>query len=88
MIDAWLVFGGVIAAGAGAGAYGLSMRDLVRRGLLHRHREELTRRGEALILPDGRVPCPECAEAILPAAHRCSSSRDSPNSLVNSTSAA
>ena len=27
--------------------------------------------GVALTLPDGRVPCPECAEAILPQARRC-----------------
>jgi len=46
MIDAWLVFSGVIAAAAGVGANGLRVRDLVRHGLLHRRREELTRRGE------------------------------------------
>ena len=71
MIDPLLLFLGVIAAGAGAGAYGLRMRDLVRRGRLHRRTEELSRRGELPQLPEGRVPCPECAEAILPAARKC-----------------
>jgi len=55
---------------AGA-AYGLSIRDLIRRGRLHRREEELARRGELRALAEGRVPCPECAEAILPAARRC-----------------
>jgi hypothetical protein len=58
-------------AGAGVGAFGLRFRDLIRRGLLHRRREELVRSGMDLALPDGRVPCPECAEAILPTARRC-----------------
>lgn len=71
MIDPLILFVGVIAAGAGVGAYSLSMRDLVRRGRLHRRTEELLASGNAPVLPDGRVPCPECAEAILPAARRC-----------------
>lgn len=71
MIDPYFVFLGVIAVGAGAGAYGLAVRDLVKRGRLRRHHEQLAARGEVVALPDGRVPCPECAEAILPAARRC-----------------
>ena len=71
MIDPLLLFLGIVGAGAGAGAYALTMRDLVRRGRLHRRSEELAQRGELAQLPDGRVPCPECAEAILPAARRC-----------------
>jgi hypothetical protein len=72
MIDPFLVFFGVVAAGAGAGVYGLRIRDLVRRGRLHRRAEELVLRGGGtLALPEGRVPCPECREAILPGARRC-----------------
>jgi hypothetical protein len=71
MIDPFLVFFGVIAAGAGVGAYGLTMRDLVRRGRLHRRAEQLALRGGGRTLPEGRVPCPECMEAILPGARRC-----------------
>jgi hypothetical protein len=71
MMNAWLIFAGVICLGAGAGAYALTMRDLVRRGRLHRHKEHLLRDGHPLALPDGRVPCPECAEAILPQARKC-----------------
>jgi hypothetical protein len=33
--------------------------------------EELAQHGALPALPPGRVPCPECAEAILPAARRC-----------------
>ena len=71
MIDPFALFLGIVAVGAGAGAYGLAMRDLIRRGRLHRRTEELARRGDLPALPEGRVPCPECAEAILPAARRC-----------------
>ena len=71
MIDPWLLFGGVVGTGAIAGVYGLAMRDLIRRGLWHRRAEELAKRGDLRVLPEGRVPCPECAEAILPAARRC-----------------
>ena len=70
-MDALLIFAGVVGLGAGAGAYALTMRDLVRRGRLHRRKEQLIRDGHPLALPDGRVPCPECAEAILPQARRC-----------------
>lgn len=71
MIDPLLIFLGVIGVGAGAGAYGLTMRDLIRRGRLHRRAEALLQRGDLPQLPEGRVPCPECAEAVLPAARRC-----------------
>jgi hypothetical protein len=71
MIDPYILWVGVIAAGVGGGTYALTMRDLVRRGRLHRRGEELLRRGETRELPEGRIPCPECAEAILPAARRC-----------------
>lgn len=70
-MDPQLIFLGVVAAGAGAGAYALKMRDLVRRGRLRRRDEQRLANGSALTLPDGRVPCPECAEAILPQATRC-----------------
>lgn len=66
-----MAFVAVIALGAGAGAYALTMRDLVRRGRLHRQRERLLLEGQSLTLADGRVPCPECAEAILPQARKC-----------------
>jgi hypothetical protein len=66
-----LVFVAITAVGAGAGAYALTMRDLVRRGRLHRQKERLLREGQPLALSDGRVPCPECAEAILPQARKC-----------------
>ena len=76
MVDPFVLFVGVVALGAGAGAYALSVRDLIRRGRLHRRTEELLGRGEAPpgtrgALPEARVPCPECAEAILPEARRC-----------------
>lgn len=71
MIDPYLLWAGVIVAGAGVTGYALTMRDLVRRGRLHRRAEQLLRSGQASSLPEGRVPCPECAEAILPAATRC-----------------
>jgi hypothetical protein len=67
----YLTFLIVVVSGAGVGGYALIMRDLVRRGRLHRRDEEMALRGETPRLPDGRVPCPECAEAILPAARRC-----------------
>jgi hypothetical protein len=66
-----LIFVAVIALGAGGGAYALTMRDLVRRGRLHRQKERLLGAGQPLALPNGRVPCPECAEAILPQARKC-----------------
>jgi hypothetical protein len=71
MIDPFLLWGGVVAAGVVGGGYALSMRDLVRRGRLHRRAEQLAIHGDPLALPDGRVPCPQCAEAIQPAARRC-----------------
>ena len=70
-MDPFLLFGAVVAVGAGAGAYALTMRDLIRRGRLHRQKERLLLAGEALTLADGRVPCPECAEAVLPQARKC-----------------
>lgn len=71
MINPLALFLGVIALGTGAGAYALTMRDLIRRGRLHRQRERLLAAGQSIALPDGRVPCPECAEAVLPQARRC-----------------
>jgi hypothetical protein len=70
-MDALLILVGVVGGGAGAGVVGLTMRDLIRRGRLHRRNEQLLREGQQLALPDGRVPCPECAEAILPQARKC-----------------
>ncbi|MDQ6633348.1 MAG: hypothetical protein M3Z10_01180 [Gemmatimonadota bacterium] len=58
---------GALAVGVGA----LRMKDLIRRGRLHRRAEQLASHGALPVLPAGRVPCPECAEAILPAARRC-----------------
>jgi hypothetical protein len=59
------------AAAVGAGVYALAMRDLIRRGRQHRRNEQLRAQIAAGALPPGRVPCPECAEAILPLARRC-----------------
>ena len=59
----------VVALGAGVGA--LRMKDLVSRGLARRRMEKLSAGGALSVLPAGRVPCPECAEAILPQARRC-----------------
>jgi hypothetical protein len=70
-MDPLLLFVGVIAVGAGAGAYALTMRDLIRRGRLHRQKERLLLAGQAPALSNGRVPCPECAEAVLPQARKC-----------------
>jgi hypothetical protein len=70
-MNALLMFAGVVGLGAGAGAYALTMRDLIRRGRLHRQKERLLREGHPVALPDGRVPCPDCAEAILPQARKC-----------------
>lgn len=70
-MDAFLIFFGVVGAGVGAGVYGLTVRDLIRRGRLHRRNEQLRAAGLALTLQDGRVPCPECREAIMPKARRC-----------------
>jgi hypothetical protein len=60
-----------VAGIVGAAIYALAMRDLIRRGRLHRRAEELKRVGADQALPEGRVPCPECAEAVLPLARRC-----------------
>src|SRR5205814_5251855 len=70
-VDPLLIFIGVVAAGAGAGVYGLTVRDLIRRGRLHRQKERLLREGQLPALPGERLPCPECAEAILPQARPC-----------------
>lgn len=61
----------LLAAGIGAGIYALVMRDLIRRGFQHRRNEQLKSQIAAGAMPAGRVPCPECAEAILPQARRC-----------------
>lgn len=58
---------GALAVGIGA----LRMKDLILRGRLRRRAEQLAQHGALPVLPPGRVPCPECAEAILPAARRC-----------------
>lgn len=71
MLNPIVLFVAVIAVGTGAGAYALTMRDLIRRGRLHRKRERLLAAGQPIGLPDGRVPCPECAETVLPQARRC-----------------
>jgi hypothetical protein len=76
-MDPLLLFVGVVAVGAGAGTYALTMRDLIRRGRLHRQKEQLLLAGQALTLADGRVPCPECAEAVLPQARKCPYCRSS-----------
>jgi hypothetical protein len=70
-MDPILIFIAVVAAGIGAGAYALAMRDFLRAGRLHRQRERLAADNRLPELPGGRVPCPECAEAILPKARRC-----------------
>lgn len=70
-MDVLLFFIAIMAIGTGAGIYGLKIRDYVRRGKLHRRRERLLAAGVPLTLPDGRVPCPDCGEAILPHANRC-----------------
>jgi hypothetical protein len=70
-MDALIILGATVALGAGAGAYALTMRDLVRRGRLHRERETQLLKGDVNLRPDGRVPCPECAEAVLPRARKC-----------------
>ena len=62
----------LLIAGAGVVCvYPLLMRDLIRRGRLHRRNEELRLRAGPAGLSEGRVACPECAEAILPQARRC-----------------
>jgi hypothetical protein len=58
---------GVLGVGIGA----LRMKDLIQRGLLRRRAQQLSAHGTLPALPPGRVSCPECAEAILPAARRC-----------------
>jgi hypothetical protein len=58
MVSEGFLFLGVLASVFGVGAYGLTMRDLVRRGRLHRRSEELRRLGDMRALPEGRVPCP------------------------------
>jgi predicted RNA-binding Zn-ribbon protein involved in translation (DUF1610 family) len=70
-MDVLLLFLSIMVVGTAAGAYGLKIRDYVRRGQLHRRKERLRAAGVPLALPDGRVPCPECGEAILPHANRC-----------------
>jgi ribosomal protein L32 len=70
-MDPFLILLAVVGVGAGAGVYGLTMRDHVRRGRLLRRKERLSAAGVALTLPDGRVPCPQCGEAIMPEARRC-----------------
>lgn len=74
-----------LASVVGGSAYLLSVRDLIRRGRLHRRAEDMLRDGTAEALPDGRVPCPECAEAVLPAAQRCPYCRSEIVSLRNIT---
>lgn len=61
----------VILVPVGAGVYGLGVRDLIRRGHLHRRQARLRGEENARALAEGRVPCPECAELILPLARRC-----------------
>ena len=53
------------------GVGGLRMKDLIQRGLARRRLARLRASGALAALPTGRVPCPECAEAILPEARRC-----------------
>ena len=53
------------------GIGGLRMKDLIQRGLARRRFAHLSQSGALATLPSGRVPCPECAEAILPEARRC-----------------
>jgi len=60
-----------IAAPLGVGVGALRMRDLVRRGNQLRRRARLNAAGDTPSLPEGRIACPECAEAILPQARRC-----------------
>jgi hypothetical protein len=62
---------GLIAAGGVVGGYLLNGRDLIRRGLRHRRAEQLAAGGVVSTLPEGRVACPECGEAILKEARRC-----------------
>jgi len=71
-VDALVIFVAVVSLGTGAGAYALTMRDLVRRGRLHRKKETLLQEGRPATLADGRALCPECAEAILPHARMMS----------------
>jgi len=53
------------------GVTGLRIKDLIQRGLVHRRSTHLRESGALTTLPLARVPCPECAEAILPQARRC-----------------
>ena len=53
------------------GVGGLRIKDLIQRGLVHRRFTHLRESGALTTLPLARVPCPECAEAILPQARRC-----------------
>jgi hypothetical protein len=69
-MEALLMIGTLLGAlGVGIGA--LRMKDLIQRGLVRRRLQQLAAHGTLPVLPAGRVPCPECAEAILPAARRC-----------------
>ena len=62
---------GTIAVTLVFGVVGLRMKDLIQRGLARRRFARLDSSGALAALPMGRVPCPECAEAILPEARRC-----------------
>lgn len=54
-----------------AAVYVLRLRDLVRRGRDRRRDEHLLSGGVQRSLAPQRVPCPACAEAVLPNARRC-----------------
>ncbi|MEP6620903.1 MAG: hypothetical protein ABJE47_16380 [bacterium] len=58
---------GTLVVGVGS----LRMKDLIQRGLAQRRLARLGASGALASLPAGRIPCPECAEAILPEARRC-----------------
>jgi hypothetical protein len=49
----------------------LRVRDLVRRGFLRRRAKDLSLHPTPVMLAYGLIPCPECAEAVLPWASRC-----------------
>ena len=71
-----MIVDGVVELGALAamlffGVGGLRRKDLIQRGLARRRFARLDSSGALGALPTGRVPCPECAEAILPEARRC-----------------
>jgi hypothetical protein len=62
-----LALGGFVAGCA----FMLHLRDLVRRRMLRRRAHELAIHPTPVMLAHGLVPCPECAEAILPQASQC-----------------